>query len=109
MRSILVDWIIDVHYKFCFMDETLFMSILIIDRYISIKYISKIRFQLFGITELLISCKHEEINLPKIDDFIYITDNAYTKDEVFIMENEILEVFNFDKTSFSILNTSSFV
>ena len=96
MRSILVDWIIDVHYKFCFMDETLFMSILIIDRYISIKYISKIRFQLFGITELLISCKHEEINLPKIDDFIYITDNAYTKDEVFIMENEILEVFNFE-------------
>ena len=96
MRSILVDWIIDVHYKFGFTDETLFMTVLIIDRYISIKYISKIRFQLLGITAMLIACKHEEINLPKIDDFIYITDNAYTKEEVFIMENDILNIFNFE-------------
>ena len=96
MRSILVDWIIDVHYKFGFTDETLFMTVLLIDRYISIKYISKIRFQLLGITAMLIACKHEEINLPKIDDFIYITDNAYTKEEVFIMENDILNIFNFE-------------
>ena len=96
MRSILIDWIIDVHYKFGFIDETLFMTILIIDRYISTKYISKIRFQLLGITAMLIACKHEEINLPKIDDFIYITDNAYTKDEVFAMENDILHIFNFE-------------
>jgi len=34
MRSILIDWIIDVHYKFNFTDETLFMTVLIIDRYI---------------------------------------------------------------------------
>ena len=96
MRSILVDWIIDVHYKFGFTDETLFMTVLIIDRYITIKHISKIRFQLLGITAMLIACKHEEINLPKIDDFIYITDNAYNKDEVFIMENDILNIFNFE-------------
>ena len=96
MRSILVDWIIDVHYKFGFTDETLFMTILIIDRYISIKPISKLKFQLLGITALLIACKHEEINLPKIEDFIYITDNAYTKDEVFIMEKDILNTFNFE-------------
>ena len=96
MRSILVDWIIDVHYKFGFTDETLFMTILIIDRYISIKQISKIKFQLLGITALLISCKHEEINLPKIEDFIYITDNAYTKDEVFLMEKDILNAFSFE-------------
>ena len=96
MRSILVDWIIDVHFKFGFTDETLFMTILIIDRYMSIKQISKIRFQLLGITAMLISCKHEEIILPKVDDFIYITDNAYTKKEVFEMENDILNSFNFD-------------
>ena len=95
MRSVLVDWIIDVHYKFGFTDETLFMTILIIDRYISTKCVSRLNFQLLGITALLISCKHEEINLPKIDDFIYITDNAYNKDEVFLMENTILHLFNF--------------
>ena len=37
MRSILVDWIIDVHGKFGFCDETLYMTVSIIDRYSSIK------------------------------------------------------------------------
>ena len=96
MRSILVDWIIDVHYKFGFTDETLFMTILIIDRYISYKQISRIKFQLLGITSMLLACKHEEINVPKVEDFIYITDNAYTKNEVFHMENDILNALNFE-------------
>ena len=96
MRSILIDWIIDVHYKFNFTDETLFMTVLIIDRYISYKSISKKKFQLLGITALLISCKHEEIILPKIEDFIYITDNAYVKEDVFDMENHILDILNFN-------------
>ena len=96
MRSILIDWIIDVHFKFNFTDETLFMTVLIIDRYISYKSISKKKFQLLGITALLISCKHEEIILPKIEDFIYITDNAYVKEDVFDMENDILDILNFN-------------
>ena len=96
MRSILIDWLIDVHYKFDLTDETLFMTVLIIDRYISYKPISKLRFQLLGITSLLLSCKYEEIMLPKIEDFIYITDNAYIKKDVIDMENDILDVLNFD-------------
>ena len=96
MRSILIDWIIDVHYKFGFTDETLYMTVLIIDRYISYKPISKMKFQLLGIIALLLSCKHEEISLPKIEDFIYITDNAYTKKEVCDMENDVLDILNFE-------------
>ena len=95
MRSILVDWIIDVHFKFGFTDETLFMTISIIDRYLSITTISRSNFQLLGITALMIACKHEEIDLPKIDDFIYITDNAYVKNEVIKMENDVLSKLNF--------------
>ena len=95
MRSILIDWLIDVHYKFGFTDETLYMTVLIIDRYISYKPIQKAKFQLLGITALLLSCKHEEIVLPKIEDFIYITDNTYKKTDVFDMENDILDVLNF--------------
>ena len=95
MRSILFDWIIDVHYKFKFTDETLFMTQDIIDRYLSINQISKDKFQLLGITAMLIACKHEEINLPKIDDFIYITDNAYSRNEVIYMEYKILNDLKF--------------
>ena len=95
MRSILVDWLIDVHFKFGFTDETLFMTISIIDRYLSICQITRTNFQLLGITALMIACKHEEIDLPKIDDFIYITDNAYVKSEVVKMEEDVLSKLNF--------------
>ena len=95
MRSILIDWIIDVHHKFGFTDETLFMTVLIIDRYATIRQISRTKLQLLGITAFMIACKHEEIDLPKIDDFLYITDNAYTKEEMIKMENDILGGLNF--------------
>ena len=95
MRSILVDWIIDVHFKFGFTDETLFMTISIIDRYLSVNQITRTNFQLLGITALMIASKHEEIDLPKIDDFIYITDNAYVKDEVIKMEQDVLATLNY--------------
>ena len=96
MRSILIDWIIDVHYKFGFTDETLFMTVLIIDRYLTVKQITRAKLQLLGITALMIACKHEEIDLPKVDDFTYITDNAYVKDEVLKMENDVLKELSFN-------------
>ena len=96
MRSILVDWIIDVHFKFGFTDETLFMTISIIDRYLTKNQIKRSNFQLLGITALMIACKHEEIDLPKVDDFIYITDNAYIKSQVIRMEEEVLSKLNFE-------------
>ena len=43
----------------------------------------------------MISCKHEEIDLPKIDDFIYITDNFYVKSDVIKMEEDDLSKLNF--------------
>ena len=95
MRSILVDWLIDVHFKFGFTDETLFMTISIIDRYLSVCQITRSNFQLLGITALMLACKHEEIDLPKINDFIYITDNAYVKSEVIKMEFDVLSKLNF--------------
>ena len=96
MRSILVDWIIDVHFKFGFTDETLYMTVSIIDRYLTINQIKRSNFQLLGITALMIACKHEEIDLPKIDDFIYITDNAYVKNDVIKMEEDVLSKLNFE-------------
>jgi len=35
MRAILVDWLIDVHLKFRLKDETLYVCVTLIDRYLS--------------------------------------------------------------------------
>ena len=96
MRSILIDWLIDVHYKFQFRDETLFMTVLIIDRFCTIRQISRVKLQLLGIAAMMIACKHEEIDLPKMEDFLYITDNAYSKNELVKLENDILIALNFE-------------
>lgn len=48
------------------------------------------KYQLLGITSLLISCKIEEIYFPKISDFEDVTDGKCTSSEIFSMEIQIL-------------------
>ena len=96
MRAILVDWIIEVHFQFNLRQETLYMTIWIIDTYLSFHFISRKKLQLLGISCLLISCKSEEIYFPHQNKFIEVTDWAYTKEEMLFMENEILKQLNFN-------------
>jgi len=96
MRAILVDWIIEVHYRYHFKRKTLYQTITIIDLYLSNKIISKIKLQLLGIASLLISCKDNEIHYPGTKEFIYITNNAYKKYDLLKMEIHVLEILNFE-------------
>lgn len=75
----MVDWLINVHMKFKLLPETLFITINLVDRYLSIEVIDKQNVQLLGVAALMIACKYEEIYPPTVKDFIYVTKNAYTK------------------------------
>lgn len=66
MRSILVDWLIEVHNKFELMPETLYLTIHIVDRYLSIKTVPRRELQLVGIAAMLIASKYEEIWAPEV-------------------------------------------
>jgi len=79
MRSILIDWLIEVHLKFKLLPETLFITVNILDRYLEKSKVGKSRLQLVGVTALLIASKYEEIYPPELKDFVYITDKAYSK------------------------------
>jgi cyclin B len=98
MRGILIDWLVEVHLKFKLLPETLFLTINLIDRYLEIKQILRNRLQLIGVTAMLIACKYEEIYAPEVRDFVYITDKAYTKDEILQMENDMLEQLKYNIT-----------
>ncbi|XP_020964217.1 G2/mitotic-specific cyclin S13-7-like isoform X2 [Arachis ipaensis] len=91
MRSITVDWLIDVHWRFNLMPETIYLTINIIDRYLSLTVIPKAELQLVGICSLLLACKYEEIVTPKVKVFAKLTDDAYTNQQILDMENAILE------------------
>ena len=51
--------------------------------------------QLVGVAALFVASKYEETYVPSIDDFIFITDNKYTKSEMRQMEINILKAMNF--------------
>ena len=95
MRAILIDWIIDVDLRFNLRQETLFLTIWLIDTYLSFAFVPRDKLQLLGITCLLISCKSHEIYYPQNNKLIEMTDNAYSKEEMLTMENEILKKLNF--------------
>jgi len=96
MRAILVDWMVDVHMKFKLNEETLFLSVNILDRFLEKEVVMRQKLQLVGVTAMLIASKYEEIYPPEIKDFVYISDNAYTKPEVLQMEQFILKTLNYD-------------
>lgn len=103
MRAILIDWIIEVHLKFLLRAETLFLTVKLIDKFLTQKRIPRAKLQLLGVASMLIACKHEEIFSPHIKDFVYITDKAYTREEVLRMEEEILQTLQFQILSPSAL------
>jgi hypothetical protein len=76
----------------------LFITIKIIDRYLEKTRVTKSRLQLVGVTALLIASKYEEIYPPELKDFVFITDRAYTKEDVLQMEFHILSILSFDIT-----------
>ena len=99
MRAIIVNWIIEVHDRFKLLPDTLFLSIIIFDRYMSIiNNIDKNRLQLIGVTSLLIACKYEEIFSPEVRDFICILDREYEREDLMEEENNILKILKFEVT-----------
>ena len=83
MRSILVDWLIEVHYKFKLFESTLYLTINIVDRFLEKSRKTPRRdLQLVGVTSLLIASKYEELYIPELRDLTYICDDAYTADQV---------------------------
>lgn len=57
--------------------------------------VSRNKLQLVGVTSMLIASKYEEMYAPEVADFVYITDNAYTKKEIRDMEGIILRTLDF--------------
>lgn len=79
MRSILVDWLVDVHLKFKLRTETLFLTVHVIDRYLAKEQTTRNKLQLVGCTAMLVAAKYEEIYAPEVRDFVYISDKVRTR------------------------------
>ncbi|XP_012164882.1 cyclin-A2 [Bombus terrestris] len=98
MRSILVDWLVEVAEEYRLQTETLYLAVSYIDRFLSYMSVVRAKLQLVGTAAMFIAAKYEEIYPPDVGEFVYITDDTYTKKQVLRMEHLILRVLSFDLT-----------
>ncbi|XP_036852200.1 G2/mitotic-specific cyclin-B3 [Manis javanica] len=96
MRAILVDWMVEVQMSFEMSHETLYLAVKLVDHYLMEVICKKDELQLTGSTALLIAAKFEETSPPCVDDFLYICDGIYQRDEMLAMEISILQTLKFD-------------
>merc|ERR1712055_763044 len=98
MRAVLVDWLVEGQMQFKLLQETLFLTVNTIDRFLAVegKNVYKSRLQLVGVAAMFLVSKIEEVYAPAVSDFVYITDNAYTGAEIRQMELQIIRALNFD-------------
>ncbi|MQL87832.1 hypothetical protein Taro_020388, partial [Colocasia esculenta] len=85
-----------VHYKFDLMDETLFLTVNIIDRFLARQTVIRKKLQLVGVTAMLLACKYEEVSVPIVEDLIIICDRAYTRAEILEMEKLMVNTLQFN-------------
>ncbi|KAL3366998.1 hypothetical protein AABB24_011616 [Solanum stoloniferum] len=90
VRAILVDWLIEAHKRFELRPESLYLTVNIMDRFLSEETVPRRELQLLCISSMLIACKYEEIWAPEVNEFLTITDNAYVRDQILLMEKVIL-------------------
>ncbi|KAK6939082.1 Cyclin, C-terminal domain [Dillenia turbinata] len=96
MRGILIDWLIEVHYKFELMEETLYLTVNVIDRFLEVQQVVRKKLQLVGVTAMLLACKYEEVTVPVVEDLIIISDKAYSRKEVLEMEKLMVNALQFN-------------
>jgi len=96
MRSILVDWLVEVAQEYKLKEQTLYLTVNYIDRFLSFMSVQRSKLQLVGASCMLVAAKFEEIYPPEVKEFVYITDDTFTSKQVLRMEHLILKTLSFD-------------
>ncbi len=106
----MIDWLVDVHQSFELKEQTLYLAFAYLNQFSGCYEITKNEYQLVGIACLWIASKYEEIYPPRMQNFINVTDSAYSATELKMMEGKILLALKFNlnyTTPIQILETVS--
>jgi len=97
MRAVLVEWLVEIHHQFSLCQETLYLTVSILDRYLQAEgdKIPREGIQLVGVAAMFIAAKYEELYSPEINDFVFITDNGYSTSQIRGAELKILSALDF--------------
>ncbi|GAA5993901.1 hypothetical protein JCM5350_000116 [Sporobolomyces pararoseus] len=100
MRTTLIDWLLQVHMRYHMLPETLWIAVNVIDRFLSNRVVSLVKFQLVGVTAMFIAAKYEEIMAPSVEEFVYMTEGGYSREEILKGERIMLQSLEFNVSSY---------
>jgi len=95
MRSILVDWLVQVQHHLKLSQETLYLAVSMLDLVLDRRDVDPDKLQLVGITSLLVATKLEEYYPVEGEKLLHLTENSYKWREVLEMELVLIEVLDF--------------
>ena len=94
-KALLLDWVIDCHERLFLLDDTLYFTFFLINRFLNNRKMLVEKLQLVGITALLIAAKYEEVVSPEIEKYIELCDNEYSKEDIKSAERFMLYSLNY--------------
>ena len=95
MRATVIDWLVDVHRKGKMHSETLYLTVNLIDQYLTANDLDKSKLQRLGCAALLIAAKNFELYPPSIRDLVKVADRSFTTTALSRMESVVLGVVGF--------------
>ena len=101
VRRMLVDWLREVQEDWEISTDSLFLAVNLIDRYLATKQgvaTSLNNLQLVGVTALLVACKVEEVSVPVVTEFAWVTDDTYSPRQIRAMEQRLLQALAWNVT-----------
>eukprot|EP01099_Mayorella_cantabrigiensis_P003312 TRINITY_DN255_c0_g2_i1.p1 TRINITY_DN255_c0_g2~~TRINITY_DN255_c0_g2_i1.p1 ORF type:complete len:336 (-),score=58.31 TRINITY_DN255_c0_g2_i1:90-974(-) len=95
MRVTLLGWLHEIVVEYYLSSETWFLSANYVDRFCSLRTVSRRNFQLVGTTCFFLAMKYEEVEPLSIDLLAALTADSYTTNQILSMETEILNAIDF--------------
>ncbi|KAL2313619.1 Meiosis-specific cyclin rem1 [Schizosaccharomyces pombe] len=95
MRASVINWIVGVHTCINLLPESLFLSINVLDRFLSLQNVPASKMKLCGATALFIACKYEEIHPPTVKDLEIVLEGEWIGEDICGMEKYMLMVLQY--------------
>ncbi|KAG9396557.1 CyclinB [Carpediemonas membranifera] len=94
-RAACIDWMVDAHSRLKLANESIFLAVNILDRFLAKKQVAEAKLQLVGTTSLWLASKFEESYTPSVRSFVRLAPGVDQK-SMFSMERMLLKVTGFN-------------
>ncbi|KAF8383517.1 cyb-3, partial [Pristionchus pacificus] len=97
-RAVLVDWMIEIQETFELNHETLYLAVKLVDIFLqnSKKAVNRSELQLIACAAVFVASKYDERQPPLVDDFLYVCEDAFSRQDLEEMECQLLRTVAYD-------------